>query len=94
VPVFVVAALVDAADPDQAGATLAIATGKVDRDMVLLGELENRLGVAAGDGVNGLVLVHRTGKGDIGHAGLLVDGRVGEKTQAGWTTMLPPRICA
>jgi hypothetical protein len=42
-----VAALVDAADLDQTGAAFAITTGKVDRDMVFLGELENRLGVAA-----------------------------------------------
>ena len=43
----------------------------VDRDVVFLGQFQNGLAVAAGNGVNGLVLVQNAGKSDIGHARLL-----------------------
>ena len=46
-------------DLDHAGRALAVFTGKIDRNVMFLGDLQNGLGVRAGHGVDGLVLVDR-----------------------------------
>jgi hypothetical protein len=51
---------------DQTGAAVAFLAAEVDRDVMFPWPAQDGLGVAAGDGVDRLVLVHRAGEGDVG----------------------------